>query len=240
MKKIILATAFFITVNSFCFSQEMETENKIIIPKHEIGFTVGAFPLISIDHPEDRFIFAETMPKYKSYREFGDGQYEKKYHFGSYALNYNYHFNSKHSAGVSLSWQGIHIDRYRIYYGGWGDYSVDTVDGSGWSHYFTLQGNWRRTYYQKNAISLYCGVNLGVLYCKRDKNLLPQKTKHRFFNTTSSDRYFFDMEGHINAFGIDIGTKHILNMELGIGSLGILRAGYKYRFDIVPVVNLQE
>jgi hypothetical protein len=191
-------------------------------------------------------MFPEYMLGHTSYREFGDGQYEKRRHFGSYALNYNYHFNSKHSAGISLSWQGIHTDKYWIYYeyrsGGWfgSSYPVDTVDGSGWNHYFTLQGNYRRTYYQKNAISLYWGINFGVKYCKRDKDLLPKKTIHNLLSTTSNERSFFDAAFHLNAFGINIGTKHILNMEFGIGSLGILRAGYRYRFNIEPVVNLQK
>jgi len=238
MKKIILATAFFITVNSFCFSQEMETENKIIIPKHEIGFSVGAFPIIALDPPKDRFMFGEYMYGHTSFikwnNRWGDENYKKRYHYGSYAMNYNYNFNSKRSAGVSLAWMGMHIDRYSwisIY---------DTINGSGWNHYFTLMGNYRRTYYRKNNISLYWGIYSGIKLCVRDKDILYKETYNFLLSSISNDRYFSELTLHLNAFGIDIGTKHILNMELGIGSLGILRAGYKYRFDIVPVVNLQK
>jgi len=41
MKKIFLAIVIFITVNSFCFSQDEEVENKNLKPKSMIGGTTG-------------------------------------------------------------------------------------------------------------------------------------------------------------------------------------------------------
>ncbi|MCL2038875.1 MAG: hypothetical protein FWG85_00420 [Bacteroidetes bacterium] len=230
MKKVLFAIIFV----SFSYLLQAQTDTLVLIPKHEIGFAVGTFPLIALDHPKDRFLFADYAPGFISYNNYEDIGDEKMWHLGSYALNYNYHFNSKKSIGASLSWMGMHIDRYHIYYGGWslfggGSRPVDTVDGSGWNHYFALMGNYRRTYYRKNKVSLYWGIHFGASLCVRDKEILPKQTIHSFLSTTRNDEYFFDVAIHLNAFGIDIGEKHIFNMELGIGRLGIFRAGYKYR-----------
>jgi len=238
MKKIFLAIAIFITVNNFCFSQEIETENKIPIPKHEIGFTVGAFPLVGPEPPAGRSGFLSFFPEYGfehySHSEGNqDGSYEKMYHLGSFAMHYNCHLDSKRTVGISLSWVGRHIEKYDWYYWGAYSYDRDIVDGSGWKHNFTLQGSYRYIYKRKNNISFYNGIYFGATFCVRDKDIL-FKRKHSKPGLLSGsevpDRYYFDWAAHITFWGIDIGTKHILNMELGIGTLGILRAGYKYKF----------
>ena len=111
-----------------------------------------------------------------------------------------------------------------------GSHPIDTIDGSGWKHYFTLQGNYRYTYYRKNNVSLYFGIHYGAVLCIRDKDILPKETLHLFMTTISNDRYYLNPAFHLTALGIDIGTKHIFNMELGIGTQGILKIGYKYKY----------
>jgi len=160
--------------------------------------------------------------------------YENMYHFGSYTFNYNYHLKFKHSIGISLSWVGIHVNKYRIYQKTslWNGAVLrsDTIDGSGWKHYFTLQGNYRNTYYHKNKISLYWGIHWGITLCTRDRDILPKETLHFLVGSTSNDRYYFTTGMHISAFGIEIGKKHVFNMELGIGTQGFVKAGYRYKF----------
>ena len=214
-------------------------------PKHEVGFSVGAFPLVGfLSPPKDEGLlnFGDYGFEYSSYEKYEDGGYEKMYHLGSFALNYNYHFNRKHSLGASLSWVGRHIEINRTYYessifgGGFlgggsdGRYPVDTVNGIGWKHYFTLQGNYRYTYYRKNNISLYFGIHYGAVLCVRDKKILPKETIHHLFGYERNDRYYLNPAFHLNAFGIDIGRKNMFNMELGIGTQGIIKVGYKYKF----------
>ena len=238
MKKLLLIFAMNISALSLQAQTEqtyttmfdsVSAEDIIPVPKHEIGFSVGAFPLINARPPAEMDNFLSALPKYgfehKSYREYEDGSYEKMYHFGSYSFNYNYNFNSKRSLGVSLSWLGRHIEKYE-----W--FESDTINGSGWEHYFTLHGNYRYTYYRKNKVSLYWGIHFGATLCLRDKDILYKETYDLgglFTEIVSNDRYFFDFAIHLNAFGINIGEKHIFNMELGLGTLGTLRAGYKYK-----------
>jgi len=214
-------------------TEQTDTIDAIAIvpmPKHEFGFSVGAFPIIDPTPPAEKDNFLAMLPKYgfehKSYRKYEDGSYEKMYHFGSYAINYNYNFNPKRSIGASLSWMGRHIEKYD-----WIGY--DTINGCGWIHNFTLLCNYRYTYYRKNKVSLYWGFYTGVTFCVRDKDILYKETHKSsglFTSVKSNDRYFLDGALHINFFGINIGTKHILNMELGYGPLGLVRAGYKYKF----------
>ena len=209
-------------------SQSEHISSNTIVPmqKHEIGFSVGAFPLVGfLSPPNDKSVvnFGDYMFAHSSYIKKDNGSYEKMYHFGSYSLNYNYHFNSINSIGTSLSWVGRHIERYEWTKG-------DTINGSGWLHYLTLQLNYRCTYYRKNVISLYFGIHCGIVLCARDKDILYKETQHQLLATTSNNPYYVNPAFHFNAFGIDIGTKHILNTEIGIGTQGIFKIGYKYKF----------
>jgi hypothetical protein len=204
---------------------------KKLYPKHEIGFSVGAFPIIGIVLPPNTSLIPLTNPVgHFYYKEASDEKYEKMYHLGSFTFNYNYHFNTKHSLGVSLSWVGMHIDTYWVYYD-WslfgGSKPTDTVSGRGWKHHFTLQGNYRYTYYRKNNISLYCGVHCGITLYVRDKDILPKK---QYFFGESNIRHYFAPSFHLNAFGIELGKKYVFNMELGIGTQGLLKTGFKYKF----------
>jgi len=249
MKRLTLIFAMIFSALSLqAQTEQTDTIDAIAIvpmPKHEFGFTVGAFPLVGPIPPAEKYngLFGDSWffrlisgpeygPEHYSYEKDKNGSYEKMYHLGSYALSYHYHNHSNISRGVSLSWVGRHIDKYD-----W--IGNDTINGSGWKHCFTLQYSYRNTYSRKNNISLYMGFYFGTTLSVRDKNIL-YKRIHKvgtggggwisFTRTVSNERIYFDWAAHITAFGINIGTKNILNMELGIGTLGILRAGYKYKF----------
>ena len=84
--------------------------------------------------------------------------------------------------------------------------------------------------YRKNEISLYWGIYTGVCLCVRSKNILPKEKIHHFIGTTGNERFLFFPAIHFNAFGIDIGEKYIFNMELGIGTQGVIKAGFRYKF----------
>ena len=235
MKKINIFLGIFLClgVNMLIAQETNAIEQKF--SKHEIGFTMGAFPVIGIlSPPKTNAIIPFEDPVWHIYNNRKpNGNYEKMYHLGSFSLNYNYHFNTKQSIGVSLSWVGIHVDTYWIYYD-WsftgGGHPIDTVNGSGWKHYFTLQGNYRNTYYRKNKISFYWGVHAGITLCVRDRDILPKEFIYGFMGNVSNVKYYFTPALHLNAFGIEMGEKNVFNMELGIGTQGIAKIGYKYKF----------
>ncbi|MCL2027589.1 MAG: hypothetical protein FWG79_03780 [Bacteroidales bacterium] len=226
MKKYIPILFLLLVTSSVSYTQET-------MPKHEIGFFVGVFPIIEIATGmlEPNHIGEEKMGQFYHIRK--DSNFEKMYHLGSYTFSYNYHFNSKHSIGGSASWVGKHVDIYWVYpaWGFWGSgRPAITVEGSGWIHYFTLQGNYRRTYYRTDHISLFFGVNVGATLCLRSKEILPEEEITFLLGSISNARYIFGPAFHITAFGVETGTKHVFNMELGIGTQGSLKIGYKYRF----------
>ena len=201
--------------------------------KHEVGFAVGAFPIIGVIIWPDQGFNIHGIDGHTYYDKRDEDHYQKMYQLGSYTFNYNYHFNSKHSVGGSISWVGKHIDKYWVYSTDFfGIVGIkDTVNGSGWHHFFTLQGNYRYTYYHKNKISLYFGAHWGITLCVRDKDILPKEPISDFLSIVSNKRCYLAPAGHINAFGIEIGTKYVFNMELGIGTQGIVKAGFRYKFD---------
>ena len=202
-----------------------------LYPKHEIGFSVGAFPIIGLMDPPNTGlglpIIDDNIGHVYNIKD-GDN-YEKMYHIGAYSLNYNYHFNSKHSMGVSFSWVGKHIDKYWIYSPSMFN-RADTINGSGWKHYFTLQGNYRNTYYRQKKISLYFGIHSGITLCVRDRDILHKERWDYFLGSESNARYYFAPAMHLNAFGIETGEKYVFNLELGFGTQGIVKAGFRYKF----------
>jgi len=226
MKKIVSILAFvFMLVSLSAQDGEIKPYSK-----HEIGFSVGAFPIIGLivtpntgvsSLPDDQIGHAYYIKR--------DENYENMYHLGSYTFNYNYHFNLKHSIGGSLSWVGKHIDTYWIYPRN-SVQSADTVNGSGWNHYFTLQGNYRYTYFHQKKISLYFGINWGITLCVRDKDILPKETRHWLLGSESNAVSYFAPAMHLNVFGIETGEKYVFNMEIGLGTQGIVKAGFKYKF----------
>ena len=243
MKKASIISILIIAIGLKVAAQNQEFDslsNKktTAYPKYEIGFSVGVFTIMGlIIPPNDGWGGLESRPiiRHAYYMEYEDGQYEKMYNLGSYTFNYNYHFNPKHSMGISLSWIGKHIDTYEIYvtdYDLWHGVviSADTINGSGWKHYFTLQGNYRYTYYRKNKISLYCGIYGGITLCIRDKDILPKETVYGFLGSISNDRHYFAPAFQFNTFGLEIGEKYVFNMELGIGTQGFIKTGFKYKF----------
>jgi len=219
------------------------SEEKTLFYKHEIGFSIGAFPTIgAVNTPDKGYIFDDEPFKQTYLIERSDGQYIKMYHFGSYTFNYNYHVNLKHSIGASLSWVGKHVDKYWIYnkpsgstFSGMSFFSSDygppdTVNGSGWKHFFTLQINYRKTYFHRNKTSLYWGIHYGVTFGVRDKDILPKKTHHFFLGSESNIRHYWAVAMQLTPFGIELGEKYVYYFELGVGTQGLIKTGFRYKF----------
>jgi hypothetical protein len=233
MKKINIILSIFLCMTFTIpvieiMAQEVTTSGQPV-NKHEIGISVGVFPIIGlIIPPNDGFSSYDDRMGHSYYTKRGEN-YENMYHIGSYTFNYNYHINSKHSVGGSISWVGKHIETYWIYPKG--SYNIaDTVSGSGWKHYITMQVNYRYTYYRKSNISLYFGVHFGMTLCVRDKKILPKETIDWLAGSVSNVRSYFCPALQLNGIGIEIGDKNVFNMEIGIGTQGILKAGYKHKF----------
>ena len=215
MKKFVIILAFVFVLGSIS-AQDSEIKSH---PKNEIGFSVGVFPVVGYgEYALLLFFEPQQVLKHRYSNETPPGQHDKGHHFGSYTLNYNYHFNSRRSMGISTSWLGWYIDEYRISYN-----KNDTVDIRGWMNFFTFQVNYRQTYYHNNKISLYWGIHGGVTLCIIDDVILSDE--NRFY-----DKYEFFPAIQLNAFGIEFGEKYVFHLELGIGTQGLLKTGFRYKF----------
>jgi len=211
------------------------SEEKRKFHKHEIGFSIGSFPTIGFLNFGGGLPFTgDPMFKHTDYLERDNGMFQNMYCLGSYTFSYNYRFNPTHRIGASLSWVGKHIDTYWIYGGKtlFGIYTKpDTVNGNGWKHYFTLQVSYLHTYYCKNdKIALYWGISSGITLCLIDKDILPKETQYTLLGTVSNAKYHFAPTMQLNAFGMELGRKNAFITELGIGTQGILKIGYRYKF----------
>lgn len=227
MKELVIIFVCVFMSGCLC-AQDIETK---LYPKHEIGFSVGAFPIIGIINSSNTGLSSiEDDHIGHVYHIKREDNYEKMYHLGSYTFNYNYHFSSKNSTGVSLSWVGKHIDTYWEYSESWFN-RADTINGSGWKHFFTLQGNYRNTYYRQNNISLYFGIYYGITLCIRDKDILHNETFYWLMGSESNARYYVSPAMHLNFFGLETGEKYVFNLELGLGTQGIVKIGFKYKFN---------
>jgi hypothetical protein len=228
----------FLFLSVSVIAQEINLENNLnrnnLFSKHEMGFSVGAFPFVGLSERAYPWRFISFGPETRrmghSFHIRDGTNYEKMYHLGSYALNYNYHLDLKNSWGGSFSWVGKHIDKHWIYTSRFGD--NDTVIGNGWKHYFTLQINYRRTYFREDNISAYFGAHYGLTFCVRDRDILTKEPRVWTNGITTDLRTYFDHALHITALGVEIGQKNVFNIELGVGTLGVLRVGFKHKFQV--------
>ena len=241
-------------------SNAQKTEKKPSIEKdfqkHEIGISWGGFPLSGAGFANDSkkmislsfipsddgirdgyFVLVGRHPSLAHHKyinqEYGYfDRYDIHYsmhHFGTLTFNYQYHFTSKHSIGFTFSWLGRHIQSYLkdISYGTMPGIRNDNIliNSTGWEHDFTLCANYRFTYYNKNALSLYTGIHVGVgLGFIERKLLLPAE-----YNLGFNSYAFLGMQ--LTALGIEVGKTHAFISELGFGVQGIIKVGYRYKFN---------
>ncbi len=215
-----------------------EKTDKQEFSKHEIGISWGAFPTSGVwtgiyfgtswglfsnfDRqpslgPRYPFFAHQDSWEWDAYRN-GDKirEYYKMQHYGCLTLNYQYHFTKKHSIGFTASWLGRYISNYTMK-----PTTGELVDAKGWDNIFTLCINYRFTYYSKDAVSLYTGIHLGFGMGFIERKLL--------FKSESS---FYAMPGiQVTGFGIEAGKTHAFVSELGLGCQGLLKIGYRYKFN---------
>ncbi len=240
---ILIAALFFL----FVYGRTQESVSNAIeqkFNKHEIGISWGVFPtsgiLFGVDFwmPGNEMVNGRysifggfTYPWFAHYdskewkspylinEETGTSYREDEYysmqHFGCLTFNYQYHFTKKHSIGFTASWLGRYITNYTSKLR-----TNEVINTKGWENIFTLCVNYRFTYYHKNTISLYTGIHVGFGLKFIEQKLL--------FITEKS---IYLMPGiQVTGFGIEAGKRHCYVGELGFGSQGVIKMGYRYKF----------
>ncbi|MDR2980244.1 MAG: hypothetical protein LBV02_07385 [Bacteroidales bacterium] len=149
----------------------------------------------------------------------GEPEYYKMHCYGTLTMNYQYHFTQKHSIGVSTTWLGRHISNYtrRPHE----DFTDEVIDAKGWEHMLSLCANYRFTYYRQNAISLYTAIHFGLALKLIERKLLFSMEQNVFSITALQ----------VTGFGIEAGKIHAFITELGFGAQGLIKIGYRYKFN---------
>jgi hypothetical protein len=207
----------------------VEKADKQEFANHEIGLSWGAFPTLGVwygvafwmDGDINRYPYWhwETRHPLFSHNHRDENGFYTMQHYGALAFNYQYHFSKRHSMGFNTTWLGRHISNHAerrrplVF--------DQLINAKGWEHTFALCANYRFTYYNRNAISLYTAIHLGLAVKLIARKLLFDSEKSSYWAPVSQ----------IIGFGIESGKTHVLVAELGIGAQGLVKIGYRYKFD---------
>lgn len=197
--------------NSIGFNQ-----NKGSYPKHEIGLSYGFAPYVGTFYKGS---FEDVSSSdYSSFRELL---------FGSFNFQYHLLFNKLHGLDFNLTWSackhtkpGSMIRHYA--------YKNEYV------HYLSIQAGYSIHYFNTGMISLYSSIYLGAtLFIIGDAAYYDDGINH--FSEVPNDYplkkcYDLGFGLQINYLGISIGKNNAANIELGLGTQGLLKIGYSYKF----------
>ncbi|MDR3046295.1 MAG: hypothetical protein LBU51_01620 [Bacteroidales bacterium] len=124
-------------------------------------------------------------------------------------FSYYYNFNAKHSLGCLFS--------IVPFYGG----NAWLQDNAGC--WFAPELSYRFTYYRSTVCSFYLAVSVGAQ--------LGFTSALEHGNINANGFIFAPVGYQLDLFGIKIGKIHSTIIELGYGTQGIIKIGYKYNFN---------
>ena len=238
MKKMKLLIVLIAT--NFLVLHGLARENSTFDPlppfkRHEIGIAWGAFPTAGVwagnvsfrvqgkETTGTRYPTLTNRYPWFAHGDFkswtvqnGISEYYHMQHYGSLTFNYQYHFSKKHSIGFDVSWLGRYISNYTSK-----SDMRETVNAKGWENFFTLCANYRFTYFNRNNISLYTALHFGVALGVIERKLLFSEEPATYFVTALQ----------ITGLGIEAGYPHAFISELGFGAQGLIKIGYRYKFQ---------
>lgn len=174
------------------------------LPKHEIVFSAGIFPLIGVFYPSYNF---------NPFLIHSCNRNSEETTVGSFNLSYLFNFNKYHALGVNST---ICFKRYSIY-------EDQQIPVNSLNTYWALQAQYCITFKRYNRCTLYCGISLGATFYFRDKYWKEQPPSFVF----PEDQYISVYPNfHLSALGVKFGHKNNGSVELGVGTQGILKIGY--------------
>ena len=184
--------------------------------KHEIEVSYGLAPYIGTFY---RGSFENvSVEDYSSLKEL---------FFGGVNLQYHLYFNKLHSVDFNLTWAAMKHTAPTIYVRHWA-YRNDYV------HYLCFQAGYSIHFFNTEKISLYSSVSFGAtLYLIGDAAYYEDGINHlpevpNVYPLKNCHDWRFDF--NINYLGIRIGNHNAANIELGLGTQGMLKIGYSYKF----------
>lgn len=227
MKRIFFTTvilALLLICGGVVKGQNVQVASEGIFRHHELGFSFGAYP-IGYDFWRPAYFMG---PNYElglfHYRSFSDDPIQS-FQIGAFAIHYQYHINSKHSIGASLSAvmliSDINVAPNYV--------NHESKHYHGINPYITLIGTYRFTYKSFPKVAFYLGAGLGFTVGVEDKEL-NEYTRSWWGDSKMTHRYFIGPAAQLTLLGIRLGTTNAANIELGIGTEGVLKIGYNQSF----------
>jgi hypothetical protein len=208
MKHPIKTMFFLAVILSMVTKTEAQTDSLTVasIPKHELSVSYGAFTqpvLIPIFYN----LFYPVV-------------------LGGVNVEYFYDFNKTHSIGIALSTSSDILNRNRF-----ASFELFTTEDyikkhpyilKRWGLYNSVQFGYRISFPKKGKCTFYSSVFAGLCIAT-----VFHPAKEDVKQTSASPLPSF----HFTVLGISTGTKNIANIEFGLGTQGILKIGYSYKFQ---------
>jgi len=203
--KLLMAIAILLFATNEGFSQETQTPKTPKLKKHEFNVSVGIFPipLNPINLVYENFYFSGyyfgfyNKPEYTSYSIPFSFNFSYYYNFSSkYSLGINGVYSLKKTESLLSTKYGINI------------------------HVYSLFISNKFTYINKDNLSLYSSVGIGINYTNR-------LGKRESFSFTGHTNYIFP-DIHICLLGLNFAKSKVLNMEIGYGAQGIFKVGVNF------------
>lgn len=212
MKKTVFYFLFLLFLFPFRMTAQESTSPLKDFSKHEIGISVGAFPVIGIFYKYEPFIGNSYVHTTVENTLLGHYSYEggtKTYLIGTFSFEYKYNFTFRHALGITASWACRRIEENLR--------EIKTAT----DNYFALQAGYRFTYKHFEKLSLYSALYAGATLYIQDKQLMNDDQKSNFWAYPSL---------HVTLFGISVGKKNAADFEVGFGTQGMIKVGYCYKF----------
>lgn len=188
-----------------------------VVSKHEIGFSMGIYPVIGILDPA-----RSSLRHHDLHLNVGCDTIDS-WLIGAFTFHYFYNITRFHAVGVhsTLAFRHSTVLPNENPYQEPVSPLIKTLKReqqpyNSLNAYWTLQASYRITFKRYAFCSLYSAVSAGF-------------TLYMMDNHWKSDPVILP-SGHITALGISLGKDNNANIELGFGTQGILKVGYSRRF----------
>lgn len=211
MKKTLFTLLFAMTVMAAFAQNEEETDWRMELPRHEIGFGIGDPAIALLYRPS-------TFDSYTSNYGPDDWFLDNKFYHGPYyatcplTFHYMYRVAKFLWLGFDFSYMGVYAKRYG---------AADDIQ-IGWmnEHYLTLMPKIRFSYFNRKYVTMYSGLSTGVTVGLMDPESPAGLVSAEVLPAVQA-----------TFFGVSVGKTWYGFAEVGCGYNGFLRTGFGYHFN---------
>ena len=215
----LLFLCMFLFVSVTCTAQNT-SDGLSDVPKHEIGFSMGIYPVIGM---WDRARSDEKWFSHHEHYKTDIGDTIDSWLIGSFTFNYYYNMTQFHAVGIQSTLAFRHITTLPTDNPYQEPYSPliktlkrENQPSNSLNAFWALQTSYRITFKRYPVCTLYSGCSLGFTLYFMDEHW-------------KGDLVIFP-SGHLTLLGVSLGKRNNGNIELGYGTQGILNVGYRLKF----------